>query len=419
MIRAIIDVIGVTAACLIFIVAPGLPQWLVRFSRAFGVYAALGLPVRATILLLANPEPRFGDKLPVVSLSYPSYQANLGAVLPLAILGLSSFYLAMYAIGRIAMREPSRTADTRISNGAYLTLYLVGWIARLTYYMGALGSSGLLAHFMVLPTVTLGVLVLSTDWRADAKIRNLVGFGLALELAYAFIATSKTPVLAVLLILYLDPRRDRIRLKQTLLAAVAIFLAFGVVQSLKVQDRTGQVRRGAAADLAVDLESRVDVLVALGGVHELGPGQYLPPDEVVSRGISDLAPSALLGGGKTLSGVTWGQRVYGSETGASYAEGLTPEGYGTLGTTGVALWNLIGGVAAALSCAALRCGSVALKGAAASIIFSAAIFERGLLGLAEACGVAVQLALVIQAAVVLSRRPSSEAVEAHETVRTR
>jgi len=391
----------------VVLVSRGLPLTVQRLLRVYGAYVFVAFTMRSLGLLIFQPAPGSGS-FAVQDLIAPTYEAGLSQVLMPVNLGLATLVLTVYAASRVLRWSCSDSRPLSVGLWTIVGAYLAGNLLRaaaifVPSVLGNVASRGSL----IAPAV-LALLVIGTDWRGDKSARQFLIIACCVELGWAFMLASKTPILAVIVILYVDPRRTRVSLKSLVAAIAGIIVAFSLVQNLKPSSVDSEVPGGSvsASFFASGVANRFDGLRAATESVGHGARSYLTPVQFSETLISGLVPQTFSETQKVPAGLRWGQEIYHVQNGTYYAEGLSAEGYVVAGLIGVILWNVVGGMVLVGLASGLNSSNLPFRLISSAFVASSALFERGLLGQAEQLNVAMQGCLVILVIFVLSaRRP--------------
>ena len=403
--RLVAMMLAVLALVLYGLWAPGLPLVSSRLLRAISVYYLLGYVGRGLYLVLVDPIPRFGTFIADDLLRRPTYFDGLRGIAPIAIIGLSAVFVGYVAVSK---RLPALPASTSFIGWrqATLVLAMLGWAARLAAAgSGSLRPEGLMGRVAVAPTMAVGLLIFVAQWRRRRALAFVLVTLVAGEVLWSIVSATKTPLMATAAFVYLDPTRRRVSWRVVAAGSCALLLGFGLIQPSKTELASADYGGHPALVPVGRVLARFDLLRSLTVAADGGPGSYMAGGEFAQRLASATIPDAIMGRGGTPSGVLWGQRMNGSTSGVSLADGPTAEGYAVAGPTGAIAFGLvIGAVAAWVARVLVVRRSIVLTSIAAYLIGSNAMLERGLLGIVEAAASGVQLALVAALALVIVRR---------------
>lgn len=400
------------AVAVLLISGPGLLGTVRRLIRIYGCYFLVAFVMRSTLLAILEPVPQENSSFAISELAYRGYDDSLNALLPYVCTASLALYASAFVGQRLFLRSPVELKFSVLPSVA-AAVYVSGVLLRagavilpdsaLFARMGSLGqgiSAGILAAF-----------ILGTDWRKSAP--RLALALCALECLTSFPLVSKTPLLTVLLLLYLDPRRPKLHVRTISMAFLAIVFAFTGLQALKPQANAIQGDNWLEMTF-FSLTGRLDGLYAMSEAWASGPASYIPERGVLRAVANGLVPGWLQDGDKLLAGRLWGINIYGADTGVSYAEGLSAEGYVMLGDWGPAIWGVLGGLVFAAVGWAIQSGNRYLQLVAFSLLASTVMFERGILGQIEQLGSVLQSSVVAIVGLVVfqniqkSRRQSTE-----------
>jgi hypothetical protein len=386
------------ATAVILFVGPGLPLLARRISRVYAVYFSFAFVLRSVLLVTIEPAPASGSAFVVADLAAAGYDSSVPQVLPYASASGLGLFAALWLVTRLPISR--RQVELTLPVSQALFIYAAATILRLlatvvpdSGLIARLGSLGQTACVVILAGIVLG-----TDWRAGAQ--RLVLCLAITEVVFSVLSASKTPLLTVLLLVYLDPRRPKLSMKVLLAGAAALIVAFTSIQSLKSSggpEQTGNLAERAFFSMA----GRLDGLFALAGVWRQGSGLYHPEGGMAASMLRAVLPGWLQVGDKELAGRLWGINIYRVDNGTSYAEGLAGEGLAIGGELGPLWWGVAGGVllGAAILAAASRFRLIQFT--ALAFLASTATFERGLLGQLEQISAAAQAAALIVVALAL------------------
>lgn len=383
----------------LLIVGPGLRGILRRLIRIYGIYFVIAFVVRSVLLVLLQPAPQENSSFAISVLAYRGYVESLDAVLPYACAASFAVYLSAFIGQRLFIPKQDMLTFAVQPSGAAV-IYLFGLLLRMGDILAydSVFSSRLASLGQGVSLGILAALILATDWRKRAAVLTLTLC--AVEAFTSIPLASKTPLLTVLLLLYLDPRRPRLHVRMVLMSCLGVVFAFTSLQSLKSTANPLQGQNWVEQTF-FSLTGRLDGLYALSGAWISGPGSYRPEGGVLQAALGGLLPGWLQYDDKILAGRLWGINVYGVDTGVSYAEGLSAEGYVLMGMWGPVLWGLLGGLVFIAVTQAIRSKSRYIQIAGFSMLASTVLFERGLLGQMEQVGSALQSSAIACVALVV------------------
>lgn len=385
--------------------APGLPVLQRRVVRVFAVYVAVADLMRGLALLAINPSPSLGSYA-LEPLLQPTYADGVAATFPVVALGLTAVVAGVYVLNALRLSKARRERQYTIASLGLVASAAYG----LAYSMRVISSlveAGAVANIagrgnLIAPAV-LGLVILTQHWRAAPSLRRLIALAALGEIIWALLAASKTPLFAFLLLLYLDPRRPRLRPQAVLAGATAVLLAFTVIQNLKPSSsQTAALRaeQSLGTQLVSTISNRFDGLRAATVAVRLGPGSYISPDDAALAAAQVFVPNSISAGRKESAGLRWGRLMYGSAERTFYAESAVAEGFAIAGLPGALVWCMSVGLLLGLVCRLILGAGLALRFVAAGLLGSSALFERGLLGITENISNAFQ-ALIIASSVFL------------------
>lgn len=406
--------------------------WLRGVARVFlvaqAVYWAMSYVARPAVLLIVDPQPRFGDNVADPRLAALGYAPALEEVLRPVVFGMWVYagLVVLYTIWSHRRPQTDRVVSITDDPNFLPTLYAlygVGTLARLgSVATGSMGQAGevesanpVLSLLTILATAgALGLIVFARPARELHAIA-LIGVLMAGELWWTMAIQSKTPVLgAALAIAVRFALTGWTRTKIVSIAAVSVagVGAFGWLQSLKSTDylkaaaAVTDSEYPTAVQPFLSLLRRFDLLEAATDAYYMGPNSWLSGDEVFGHLWKSMIPGQLLGTEKFQSGTAWASQVRGSsvdmsQISVSLAEGNVSEGYVLGGYAGV----LVG-----VTCtfAILLAWEWSLYSRhllpvvfGLALIETPVVFERGLLGTAETLGKYLQAVVLVWMAYLL------------------
>ena len=229
------------------------------------------------------------------------------------------------------------------------------------------------------------------------------------ELAWSFYTTTKAPIFAVGLMLFLLILRDFTfsakKAASVALVGLGLLSIFPIVQEAKVaagrMDGTASVTSSypAVAQSFLPVVKRFDLVSAGMDAISAGSGSWISPLDALQHIGRSFVPSVLLSSDKSNSGALWavevrGQTVADSNTGVHLAEGPIAEGYVISGRVGIVVESLAMSLATALVAFCLRSPRPLLTSLGILMLSQPYLFERGVLGLSEGLGKGIQAATI-------------------------
>lgn len=390
------------------------------------VYWALGYLGRAIVLLTVQPRPAFADNIADPRLYEVGYDRGVAAVLTLIVPGIWIYaLLALVLVEVLRARRwaypdrADRSAGRAVAGGVpawlpvFWVVYAIGTLARAaTMATGTVSSAGevesanpYLATAASLAGIAAIALVLYTRGH-PVQVLLVLGVLGAGELGWGMVTQSKTPAIGMALALALRIGRvglDRRRALALVGTGAVVVAAFGWLQSFKTA--------GAATDLSFQLNypallrpflpllTRFDLFQAASDVYAaVGPPWYTP-GQAVGAVLLAFIP-AQLGVTKVTSGTLWAEVVRGSsldmrDVSVSLAEGHISEGLLLGGLAGVLVESLILLAVLLVVVRWLESRHIFLAAWALTMVQTPALFERGVLGIAETAGKGLQAAVAI------------------------
>lgn len=405
---------GASFVAALLLIAPGLPDLAKRICRVYGFYFSIAFVLRGALLAWLEPDPIQGSSFALSSLAHAGYSRGLGEVMPFAMASAFGFFVALLATSRFLRPGQLRFGLTTSTSAMVFGIGVAARVAGLLFAddatlarMGGVGQA-------ICAAVLAGT-VLGTDWRRTG-VRLVVAMGFA-EVLLSILSASKTPVLTLLLLLYLDPHRGRVTIRAFLLGVGVVVGAFTFLQRLK--PNANQIEgENILAQAFFSIIGRLDGLYALAGAWQLGAGQYNPSGGMAGAALRAVTPGWLQSSTKELAGGLWGINVYGVHNGVSYAEGLAGEGLAIGGVWGPLIWGLCAGVILASALLLASSGNLGFQLAGLAFVASTVVYERGLLGQIEQIGSVVQAALATSVCLLVlgaarANRPVESRLEPH------
>jgi hypothetical protein len=212
-------------------------------------------------------------------------------------------------------------------------------------------------------------------------------------------SASKTPILVLVLLLYLDVRRKRLTIRSLALGASVITIAFTTIQGLKnIRSGVGASRLAEDSSIWVNvylsLTGRLDGLYSLSGAVLRGPGSFQLTDGLSQTLFTRIVPNWVTGETKTLSGLEWGRQIHRTSSGAYFAEGVPAEGYALYGLLGVAVWAVVAAAMMFATERSLQSGSIFFGLVSLGFVGTTGLFERGVFGQLEILSTCAQVAVL-------------------------
>ena len=375
-------------------------------------YWALSYLARPLFLLAVEPRPRAHDALADFRLVMGGYEPGVAQVSMIVAVGLLSYLLAVTVPAR-RVRDaigPRWRTTWRFAAASYG----VGWGCRIAMAFGAVNP--LTSTLSAAAPVAVGLVLLAVDWTgiADRSRRWAIACCGAGELLYSVIYESKTPVLTFALfffIAYAGTLRGSRTVTFTVLGGTAAFAAFTMLQTLK--SAPGARRDLAVVDRAYPLATRpllpvlrrFDLYSAVTDASFVPDGRWLSLTAFGRRLVRGFVPW-LSGDPFVSSGVRWAREVRAytiplNGSTVSLADGVVAEGFAVAGWLGVAVEAVVLAVATVLVARALLSPRPFVLVLGLAVLTRPALFERGVLGLAETLGEALQISAVIAVAWLL------------------
>lgn len=376
---------------------------------AQAAYWSVSYVARPAFLLVVGPRPRANDALADARLAIGGYGGGIARVAGIVALGLGCFVLAVVTARGRPTRGAPRAGWRTVWRFA-ITCYAVGWVCRIALLVHVVNP--LTATVSGAAPVAVGLCYLAVDWSTVSTTtrRAVLACCVAGELAYSVAAESKTPALTVALFFFIA-HAGRLRGARTAVLSVvaggAGLAVFTVLQSLKASP-------GASRDLAVvdatyplatrpllPVLRRFDLFSAATDASFVPTGQWLDAGRFGARLLGGTVPW-LVGGPYVSAGVRWAREVRAytiplNGSTVSLADGFIAEGWAVAGVVGVAGEAAVVALATVLVARALGSRAPFLAVLAIGLLTRPALFERGVLGLGEALGEAVQVSVVLTA----------------------
>ncbi|MFA6135453.1 MAG: hypothetical protein WC869_15685 [Phycisphaerae bacterium] len=263
--------------------------------------------------------------------------------------------------------------------------------------------------------------------RDSARWRRLVLYLALFEVTWALLGNTKAPLVGLGVSWYLGrdearpgsdgatKRRPTLRPGRAIVAiaasvvVVVLFASINLARQSQpdasglrfaeevvvrsIDSATTPSRSGAL--VARTIMIRLDGLQAAAQAMPVDSPRYLSYEESLSRAWAIVIPTLVSGSDSIQSGQLWGRLMTGSESNVSFAEGVAAEGYAIGRVSGLVMWSIVWGACiVGVSLIVARCRLTLTGLAAASTVASAALFERGLLGLLETMSNGLQSGLM-------------------------
>lgn len=425
--------------------APLVARRLVRVYIAYGLVAFIA---RGAYLAVTEPRPQFNDPSAIAALYRYGYDDGLTRILWFQMLSLGVVALAVGMVSRLFRTVAARTTvdhariTTSLAVGLVAT-YLAGWILRLwglglgsLDYGDAASQARPLAKIASLALLVPAFLLVSTNWRRPSLERRLLVLIIPCEIGWALLANTKTPAVALAIAAYIGsptaPANFSLwsainRRRGYVALGIGAVVVFSVVNGAREPRFATTPRTSAIVSTASELLRSPDtfagatasrVLVRFDGLNASSvalldrPVRYMDVWEAGRLARQSLVPSAFSGAKKKSPGTLWALRMTGVQHRISLAEGIAPEGFAIGGVAYLVAWAaLLGGM---IAIAALGTGSSSpltfARLASVAFVTSAALYERGLLGVIEVAATSLQVGLIawfiLSAISTVLRRPA-------------
>lgn len=382
------------------------------------VYWGIGYVLRPGILLWLEPAPRYGDFLADPRLAALGYRTAVPTLLGLVLLSVvtTAVVTCVPAVRGWRRAAPAPRAVQVFDDTVSFTIFAAGWMFRALELTDS--SSGLVSALSELPTVALGLALLHSARPRSWRFYLLAGLS---ELLWSVESLSKGPILALFVLFFLRRLRESglPGLRASLGLVVLVFGAFTLVQASKTAQGTladtGSAYAGypAITRPVVGVVQRFDGLQAVTDAYLAGPGSWMSPTSALSEAVTSLVPRQLLPGGKgELVGKAWRlevrSRTLPSPKGSdvSLAQGPAAEGFVIGGYWWIVLESIGTGLVFLLVVRALQSRRIFVISAGLAMLSEPFLFERGLLGVFEGAGRALEVATaaLVVAAVYAGRR---------------
>lgn len=375
-------------------------------------YFLLSYVIRPLILLWVQPEPRLGDSLADPRMASLGYEVALSAVLRVVGFGIMWFsafaVIALLTLRRSKNRQRSLgTSPPVVTHNAAWAVLIAGWAFRLT---------SLAVHSTITDTLaavgSVGAGALLLFHLKDRRLRDqitVVTLVSASELAWSVLSASKAPIFACGLWLLVAGINIGVQSKRRVLlgglVAAGLLVIFPLVQQSKVAAGTFQDVQGSADAYpsiirgVIPVVRRFDLVSAGMDSVSAGEGSWITGLEGLRRGVLSLIPTQLQADKPSSTGATWavevrGQTVEYSNTGVHLADGPIAEGYVIGGDIGVFVEVLLVALVTAVVAGGLSRRSRFCVLFGVSMLTQPFLFERGMLGIAEAVGKSLEVVVV-------------------------
>ncbi|WP_107655998.1 hypothetical protein [Nocardia suismassiliense] len=399
------------------VVIPGVARVLLI---AQALYWAMSYLARPVVLLVVQPEPRFGDNVADPRLAALGYDYGIAMVLRPVVFGLWVYAGLVVALA-FWMRRRRRPGAAITEDPNFLptlcVLYCLGALGRLVMLAtGTAGKAGevessspALTFVTMLGTVGAVGLIVFVRLAGTRATSLAVGLLLAGELLWTMAVESKTPIMGAALAVggrFALGGWTRRKVVAILLVSIMGIGGFGWLQSLKA---TGEAKADAAVtDSAypagvrpmLSVLRRFDLLEAATDVYYTPPGSWLSPEQAAENALRSLVPAQLLGEPKLRSGTAWAAEVRGAsvdmtQVSVSLAEGGISEGYLLGGYPGIVAGVGFTFLLLVAWSRALYSRHIALVVLGLALIEIPVIFERGILGSMEMLGKYLQAVVLV------------------------
>jgi hypothetical protein len=406
-----------------------LQLWL---SSSFGAVANVLFKVQAIywwLSFVARPlyltafTPGAGQVLYDFRMARLGYESTLLEALPIIVLGQGVFLGTL-----LALRPKFKRAADEVKNRLIpmplillLTFLAIAWGARMLTLQGVGLPGFVMAFSHFAPAMAIAF------WPRGSKggiaAIAVIASG---EFGWALIGATKTPILAVILAILIRVTivgGSRYLRRWAIPAAVVVLGAFILLQPLRGIETTAQAEaqgQSGLEALAATVLERTDTLSPVVDAMLLPSRPWLSVEEYAESALTGMVPTGV----HEAVGVRWTREVKSYSFLAQYqdvyiASGVTAEGYAQGGLWGVAIENALLVMVTLLAARGLQSRTTPLAVAASVIVFDSAIYEGGLLWIAETGSGAVvagSLAWIILK--ISTRARFSRAQSDHSTLST-
>lgn len=372
------------------------------FLLLLAAYLAAAWLLRPLVLAIGQPRPSLDDSVADPRLAGLGYSAALSQLLPLAVVGLVASLVVFWICTRGKEGHWNLTHSAPVAGS--IVLWFVGWMLRAVSLADP--SNGLLNTVSLLAAVGAGAIILFDVRKPRSKQAGFLGVAVFGELVWSVEIASKAPILAsVLWMLLRVLGRGRYRAWQVICTILGGLIAFVGIQEVKVQNGvlTSNDRFATAYPAPIQpilyFVRRFDHLSALADSYFAGAGRWLTVGEAVKQFLISLIPQQLLFDKGDNIGARWATEVraysvQSSNTGVHLAEGPIAEGYVLGGVWGIILESLVLALVCVGVCTLFVSRSSTLRLLAVALTTQPVLFERGLLGLGEGLGKAIQVTVI-------------------------
>ena len=415
-----------------------LPPIARRPVRLVASYYLVAFVVRSVLLVLANPVPQYGNALADPLL----YAEGYVRALPIMVFQTAIAAICIYTTYCVLARQfwataehsgrleaPKAGSSRGITPTAILAVYLICYSFRL-YVLVTQGRHDDVADVSL---ASFGKLSAACSiWVIWAVMRKLIAWRnghrvvfatlIVGEAFWAIMNHSKTPVVALLVAVYLALWNQSLSRRSLVITGAVLVATFAVIGSLR-----SSVTANANSDIATigqrpyqpfsnnstlryltkplyQIIVRADGIESLARVNQAGPGSYLTPHELVGTTIGVAVPAVVTHAKNEVPGQLWASRYFNYKNATSLAEGLAAEGFGVAGYPGIVIWALLAGMLLAIaSWWAFVARGVTLQLCGASLLASPVFFERGLLGIIQGLVDTIEVSMLLTIIVLILR----------------
>lgn len=385
------------------------------------LYFSISYVARPLVLYWARPMPQTGDSLADLRLAFDGYTRLFNGVLGVTAFGLWTYtaFIGIYALwlhqrGSAARfvvigAEPEHKQLLSVA----VASYILGTVGRILVVLGIPGDGIVLQLMQLLAAFGVGACLLIFKGKNRTTTFSALALIALIELAWSVLQASKTPFMAVLLILAVRLfGKQGINLRRTALVAVSLgvlfFVGFGAIQNVKQSSSVSSEIATSTASYPSPVRPfigqlrRFDMFSAVTDAYLKGSASWNAPPEFFSALLTTVVPAQLQGidpRSKDL-GVQWATEVrqaslVNSNTNVSLASGFIAEGWVTWGIAGVICQAIF--IVAALHVVHILLTSRAVGRFSLGVLCLAypILFERGILTSAALISKDAQAVLII------------------------
>jgi hypothetical protein len=399
MIAFLICLLSILLLCQVLIAARagGIYGFLLTLQAIYWIVAYVGRP---TLLLAIQPSAVANDPIADIRLASQGYAYATGKLIPIIVFG-QAIFLGLTLLLIRPWRGTRRTLDIHIPVGAVWLAWAALILVRFAYTIGVQSpwvSTGL----------WLSSIAIASGYRTGLSRASQMRYSLFVlfsEAIWSITYQSKTPIAAavmtILLFGGLVPRKISLRhvVSATVMIPVAIF-GFAAFQQFKQGPAVASALEAVDARYphivrpVLPIIRRVDLFSAVTDGY-LVQGRWISVEGLGARAIESMIPRPVLTEKQYNAGEAWAREVRAytvpSKWPVSLAEGPIAEGLAVKGIAGVAFETGFVAIMTYIVSLFVASRSSFLFSIGCTLALNVVLLERGLLGIFETAGKAVQM----------------------------